>query len=130
MDFTEIFSGMPQGPEAIQGNFKKISDSISDTGWTNSGMTYLNGTKASDDGGVFYRKVSLFGGGYLVELRGFVIAPSSDGSGYIVQLPQSIIPAKNIFHVTAAIYTNGRIYAWDYKDSSGHVNIYCSYLVD
>ena len=128
MDFTEIFSGMPQGPEAIQDNFKKISDNISDTGWTNSGITYLNGAKANTDGGLFYRKVSLFGVRYFVELRGVAIAPSSAGSGYVVQLPQSIVPAQIIFPTGKAINPDGRIYAWDYE-ASGNISIYYSYLM-
>jgi hypothetical protein len=128
MDFTEIFSGMPQGPEAIQDNFKKISDNISDTGWTNSGITYLNGAKANKDGGLFYRKASLFGVGYLVELRGVVIAPSSAGSAYVIQLPQNITPAKVIFPTGKSINPDGRIYVYNY-DASGNISIYYSYLV-
>lgn len=55
MDFTEIFSGMPKGPEVIQDNFKKILDSFSDTGWISDGISFYNGAydwgaKNSDDG--------------------------------------------------------------------------------
>lgn len=128
MELTEIFTGMENGPEAIQDNFKKINDNISDTGWTNTGITYLNGAKANNDGGLFYRRTSLFGVGYFVELRGVVIAPSSAGSGYVVQLPQSIVPAKVIFPPTLSINTDGRIYVYDYK-ASGNISIYYSYLL-
>lgn len=128
MELTKIFTGMENGPEAIHGNFKKIRDNISDTGWIKTGMTYLNGAKANNDGGLFYRKTSLFGVGYLVELRGVVIAPSSAGSGYVVQLPQSIVPAKVIFQPALSINTDGRIYKWDYK-ASGNISIYYAYLL-
>lgn len=129
MDFTEIFSGMPQGPEAIQDNFKKISDNISDTGWTNSGMTYLNGAKAdSEGGGLFYRRTSLFGVGYLVELRGVIIAPPNGTNAYVVQIPKSIAPARVIFPTNLSINTDGRIYRWEY-DPSKNISIYYSYLL-
>lgn len=128
MELTKIFTGMENGPEAIQGNFNKISDNISDTGWTNTGMTYLNGAKANNDGGLFYRRTSLFGVGYFVELRGVVVAPSSAGSAYVVQLPQSIVPARVIFPTGKSINTDGRIYVYDYK-ASGNISIYYAYLL-
>jgi hypothetical protein len=128
MELTKIFTGMENGPEAIQDNFNTIRNNISDTGWTNTGMTYLNGAKANKDGGIFYRRVSLFGVGYFVELRGVAVAPSSAGSGYVVQLPQSIVPARVIFPTGKAINPDGRIYAWDYE-ASGNISIYYSYLM-
>lgn len=55
MELTEIFSGMPQGPETIQDNFQKMLDSFSDTGWATDGISFYNGAydwgvKNSSDG--------------------------------------------------------------------------------
>lgn len=47
MALTKIFTGMEQGPEKIDANFKSVE--VIDSGWQRDGITFINGASASGD---------------------------------------------------------------------------------
>lgn len=71
MTLTTIFTGMEQGPEKIDANFKEIGGNLLEiSSWTDAGMTYVNGyTKHTKDmaNTLKYRTIKL--GGVLIETQ-------------------------------------------------------------
>ena len=91
---TKIVTGMEKGPEAINANFDNI---ITDTGWTKSGVTLLNGfsigTKA-DSWGMQYRTIEFGSGIKLFQLAGALNVPvmKSGQTTEALKLPVGILP--------------------------------------
>lgn len=107
-----------------------------DSGWTNAGITFLNGSKAGEDYGIKYRTIDFLGGGTLVEVRGSV-SLNGKAEGYGFQLPTKIIPQKSLFLVsssvpaTYAVNDDGRVYIWGAKtDAGARVNCFFTYLAN
>ena len=95
MELTKIFTGMENGPEAIQDNFKKISDNISDTGWRTDGVTFLNGSTpvADDPSTPFFNqpayRVITIDKTNIILLHGMLKAGTA---GLVIQFPKNVAP--------------------------------------
>ena len=95
MDFTEIFSGMPQGPEAINDNFLKLGQF---SYMPVKNVTLLNGAM-SDSNGITGSLMKFPNGMGILHIRGWIenIALDAWKRIDVIQLPSNYIAGYQIF---------------------------------